>query len=90
MVHDPARLPGMTPGPLLFPMVRLSVLLLHHAMAVSCETAVCASRLNLDAFDLIERDRIAGAVVELGRLRAFVGRHGVNWHIDRHGFPLAR
>ena len=38
-----------------------------------CEAALPAS--NLDPLDLIERDRIAGAVVELGRARAFVRRH---------------
>jgi hypothetical protein len=34
--------------------------------------------LNLDPLDLIERDRIASAVIELGRIRAFVGRHGLD------------
>jgi hypothetical protein len=30
---------------------------------------------NLDPLDLVERDRVAGAVVELGRTRAFVRGH---------------
>lgn len=32
-------------------------------------------RLNHDPLDLVERDRVPGAVVELGGLRAFVRRH---------------
>jgi hypothetical protein len=32
---------------------------------------------NLDPFDLIERDLIAGTVVEPGGTRAFVRRHGL-------------
>jgi hypothetical protein len=32
---------------------------------------------NLDALDLVERDRVAGAVIELRRARTFVRRHGL-------------
>ena len=32
-----------------------------------------AGQLNRNFFDLVERDAVAGAVVELGRSRAFVG-----------------
>jgi hypothetical protein len=35
------------------------------------------TRLDRDPLDLIERDGVAGAVIELGRPRALVRRHGL-------------
>src|SRR5262249_58793239 len=46
--------------------------------------------LNPDALDLVERDRIAGTVVELGRARAFVRRHALRMFERATGIQIGR
>jgi hypothetical protein len=44
--------------------------------------------LNHNSFDLIERDFVAGAIVELGRARAFVRGHGLRVFQRAPGFQI--
>ena len=45
-------------------------------------------RLNIDPLDFIERDLVAGAVVKLGRARAFVRGHGLRVFERAAGFEI--
>src|SRR2546425_7309905 len=52
------------------------------------ETAVRLWPLNLDPLDFVEGDGVAGTIIELGRLRAFVGGHGLRVFQRAPGFEI--
>src|ERR1700722_15909069 len=53
-------------------------------------TSVSTLNSNRDPLDLIERNLIAGAIIELGRARAFVRRHRLSILQSAAGFKIGR
>src|SRR5690348_15274723 len=56
--------------------------------ASQTQRLLVGSGSNLDPLDLIERDLVAGAVVELGGARAFVRGHGLGVFESAAGFEI--
>ena len=52
--------------------------------------AISGPRSNRNPLDLIERDFVAGAIIELGRARAFVRRHSLRVFERAAGFEIGR
>src|SRR5712691_2608970 len=58
--------------------------------AVARAVTSSAPRLDRDPLDLIDRDGVAGAIVELGRPRALVRRHGLGVLEGPAGLEISR
>jgi hypothetical protein len=53
-------------------------------------SAFCCTRLNRNPLDLIERNLVAGAIIELRRARAFMRRHRLSILQSAAGFKICR
>ena len=56
----------------------------------SAQNRICSTLLNRNPLDLIQRNLIAGAIIELGRTRAFMRCHGLRVFERAAGFEIGR